>query len=77
MRPNLQFPADLFTFTEEILNGKFHFFCTVTYDIILIFSSILALHAGYILVHKLPLLNKSKHSHHQIYIGKFPADSSQ
>ena len=26
MRPNPQFPADLGTFTEEILNGKLHFF---------------------------------------------------
>ena len=26
MWPNLQFSADLVTFTEEILNGKPHFF---------------------------------------------------
>ena len=26
MRPNPQFPADLITFTKEILNGKLHFF---------------------------------------------------
>ena len=26
MSPNPQFPADLVTFTEEILNGKLHFF---------------------------------------------------
>ena len=25
-----QFPADLVTFTEEILNGKLHFLCGVT-----------------------------------------------
>ena len=25
MWPNLQIPADLVTFTEEILNGKLHF----------------------------------------------------
>ena len=25
MWPNPQFPADLFTFTEEILTGKLHF----------------------------------------------------
>ena len=24
-----KFPADLVTFTEKILNGKIHFFCTV------------------------------------------------
>ena len=24
-----QFPADLIAFTEEILNGKFHFLCNV------------------------------------------------
>ena len=28
MWPNPQFPADLVTFTEEILNGKLHF-CAV------------------------------------------------
>ena len=29
MWPDLQFPADLVTFIEEILNGKLHFFCSV------------------------------------------------
>ena len=29
MWPNPQFPADLVTFTEEILNGKLHFLCSV------------------------------------------------
>ena len=28
MRPNVQFPADLVTFTKEILDGKLHF-CAV------------------------------------------------
>ena len=28
MRPNLQFPADLVTFTEEILNGKLYLLCS-------------------------------------------------
>ena len=28
MWPNLQFPADLLTFTGEILNGKLHFLCS-------------------------------------------------
>ena len=28
MWPNSQFPADLVTFTEEILNRKFHFLCS-------------------------------------------------
>ena len=28
MWPNLQFPADFDTFTEEILNGKLHFLCS-------------------------------------------------
>ena len=28
MLPNPQLPADLVTFTEEILNGKFHFLCS-------------------------------------------------
>ena len=26
---NPQFPADLFTFTKETLNGKLHFLCSV------------------------------------------------
>ena len=28
MRPNPQFPADLVTFTGEILNGKLHILCS-------------------------------------------------
>ena len=28
MWPNPQFPEDLVTFTEEILNGKLHFLCS-------------------------------------------------
>ena len=28
MRPNPHSPADLVTFTEKILNGKFHFLCS-------------------------------------------------
>ena len=31
MWPNPQFLVDLVTFAEEILNGKFHFFCAVKY----------------------------------------------
>ena len=31
MWPNPQFPADLVTFTEEILNGKLHFLCSVKF----------------------------------------------
>ena len=30
MWPNPQFPADLATFTEEILNGKLHFLCSAS-----------------------------------------------
>ena len=29
MLANPQFSADLVTFTEEIFNGKLHFFCSV------------------------------------------------
>ena len=29
MWPNPQFPPDLVTFTEEMLNGKLHFLCSV------------------------------------------------
>ena len=32
MRPNSQFPADLVTFTEEILNGKLHFLGSETFE---------------------------------------------
>ena len=28
MGPNLQFHADMITFTEEILDGKLHFLCS-------------------------------------------------
>ena len=35
MWPNPQFPADLVTFTEEILNGKLHFLCSVKYVLVL------------------------------------------
>ena len=31
MWPNPQFSADLATFTEEMLNGKLHFLCSVIY----------------------------------------------
>ena len=27
-----KFPADLVTFTEEILNGKLHFLCGIEYE---------------------------------------------
>ena len=30
MRPNPQFPADLVTFTEEVLNGNFIFFAVTS-----------------------------------------------
>ena len=33
MWPNLQGIADLVTFTEKILNGKLHFFCSVSEEI--------------------------------------------
>ena len=29
MLPNPQFPADMVAFTEEILNGKLHYLCSV------------------------------------------------
>ena len=29
MWPNLRLPADLVTFTEEILNGKLQFLCSI------------------------------------------------
>ena len=39
MSPNPQFPADLVTYTEEILNGKLHFLCTlITGNKVLIYS---------------------------------------
>ena len=31
MSPNPQFPVDLVTFTEEILNGKLHFLCSTSH----------------------------------------------
>ena len=32
MLPNPKLPADLITFTEEILNGKLHFLCNVVVE---------------------------------------------
>ena len=53
MRPNPQFPADLVTFTEEILNGKPHFLCSVLNDRVLLqkqsFWKILLLHKNVIM----------------------------
>ena len=34
MWPKLQFPTDLVTFSEEIFNGKLHFFGAVTFTMI-------------------------------------------
>ena len=31
MRSNPQFPVDLVTFADEILNGKLHFLCSVKF----------------------------------------------
>ena len=33
MRPNPQEAGELVTFTEEILNGKLHFLCSVSFTI--------------------------------------------
>ena len=33
MKFSIKFPADLVTFTEEILNGKLHFLCSVINEI--------------------------------------------
>ena len=38
MRPNLQETTDLVTFTEEILNKKLHFLCSVNERLRVIFS---------------------------------------
>ena len=35
MWPNPQFPADLVTFTEEVLNGKLHFCAVLACDVLL------------------------------------------
>ena len=39
MRQNPQFPADLVTFAEEILNGKLHFLCIVAITGLIFLSS--------------------------------------
>ena len=41
MGPNPQFSADLVTFTEEILNGKLHFLCSVSLIITLTMKLVL------------------------------------
>ena len=33
MWPNPQFPADMVTFTEEILNGKLHFLSSISFEV--------------------------------------------
>ena len=38
MWPNPQFPADLVTFTKEILNGKLHFSCSGTCSVYLLLT---------------------------------------
>ena len=38
MWPNPQLPADLVTFTEEILNGKLHFLCSGCYYMSIFYS---------------------------------------
>ena len=41
-RPNRQFPADLVTFTEQILNGKRHVLCSLNHwrtEYLLVFVS--------------------------------------
>ena len=48
MWPNLQSPADLVTFTEEVLNGKLHFLCSaldiLVSNVIFQFSPICSVH---------------------------------
>ena len=36
MWPNLQFPTDLVIFTEEILNEKLHFLCSVHFFVLIL-----------------------------------------
>ena len=40
MWSNAQFPADLVTFTEEILNGKLHFLCSAYIHIAIAWFSV-------------------------------------
>ena len=35
MRLNSKFPEDLVTFTEESLNGKLHFLCSINVNLLL------------------------------------------
>ena len=51
MWPNPQFPANLITFTEEIVNGKLHFLCREKGTA----------------VRKLKFLLKSWHSRHDLH----------
>ena len=38
MYGNPQFPADLVTVTEELLNGKLHFLCSVSFNFDIAYS---------------------------------------
>ena len=44
MWPNPQFPADLVTFTEEILNGKLQFLCSDSFKLFIVSLSVLGKH---------------------------------
>ena len=59
MLPNPQFPADLVTFTEEILNGKLHFLCSVILCMNFL-SSLQTTHKNEVFLQELsPKINKS------------------
>ena len=49
MWPNPQFPADLVTFTEEILNGNLHFLCIVNTQLRKVFNVYLTILGDYLL----------------------------
>ena len=44
MRPNPQFPAELVTFTEEILIGKLQFLCSDSFKLFIVSLNVLGKH---------------------------------
>ena len=62
MWPNPQFPADLVTFTEEILNGKLHFLWSALFCLLffLWFLSKMCFKVDYFIFHF--ILEKEKHN---------------
>ena len=66
MWPNLQFPTEFVTFTEEILHGKLHFLCNVEENLT---SMKLSLEPYLVIIGRPKIGKREKHLEKQ---GKLP-----